>query len=292
MVLAHVFEMCFALFGAGFALVVNADYYAEACLPHAARMLLVLAGMAAAIITVVLAGGGGGWMRFTSLSVYWVLCLHGLLAVFEAHHRVSVALLALACAFVMRRRGAVYASLAAAVALAAAVVINHASPLHARTREPVCEHHAPAVLGLLAAGAVHAFPAAVVFSVSHDGSQPPLLAFAVAVFLHVLPLTVLRGAIPVMLHAPYTDMLVGGVSAREAATLVVQACALLAAGSAALWHMLFVLHAAGAAQPAPYFVSVLIGAVAAFFLLNFAFGVLAVVVFGLAGAMLAQFALL
>jgi hypothetical protein len=291
-------ELCFALFGPGLFFAANAAHYATECFTGTPRVLLLLTGMAAtAVLLPALRdlSGSGSWMRFTCLSGYCVFCLHGLLAVFETHHRVPVALLAMACLFVARQDAVVTALLGAFVA-AVMFIWNYAAPLHDNARPEACEA-APAAIGLLLAGALHAFPAALLFASS---GVFELNVFLAALLVHALPLAALNATVwvPVLLQASYADMLFGGVSPREAATLVVQACAQLTVCAAAAWLMMKLIGASGGLpharllEPAPYFAFVLVSVAAALFLLNFAFGTLVMWMLGIFLVMFAQFVLL
>lgn len=277
-------ELCFALFGPGLFFAANATHYAAACLDSHVRVLLLAAGIIA--VGAVAIACAGGRMHLTGFAAYCVVCLHGLLAVFEAHHRVPVALLAVGCLLVVRRdrADAVVAALCAAVASGIVLVVNVIAPLHDNARAEACAT-VPAAAGLLLAGVLHAFPAALLFA-EGEASEARWYAFALALLAHALPLAALSATavVPVLLRASYVDMLVGGVSTREAGTLAVQAGTQLAVGAAAAWYAL----AGDPARPAAhYFTSVLVGVAVAFFLLNFSFSVLVPWLAGIAAVMLA-----
>jgi hypothetical protein len=262
-------RLYFALTGPGLLLAANAEHYARRCFAFDTRLLLMLLGMAATSVLQLAAAPS----RPRGLLVYCVFCVHQLLAVFEPHHRVPAALLAVGCLLGAPRRDAVRAAALAAVVAMILFFSNFAMPLHGHERAGECST-VPAAAGLLLAGALHAF--APVMLAGED-----YVSLTVALFVHAVPLVALSGTVAVLVRDSYDDMLVGGVSGREAATLAVQAGALLTVTAAAgSW-------AAAALSPAHHTASVLVCVAGAFFLLNFAFTEVVWWLLGLYVAMLA-----
>lgn len=273
--------MSYALFGAGQVALVNADYYAAVCLAPWARFLLFLGGVA-------LAGGGitwarasreGGWMGYAALTIYATWCLQGALAALDTEHRVPLALLAIGYLLSIRhsRGDSLLVPLLVQIACWVLQIWHAADPQTNDRRQPPCDT-ATAVLALLAAGALHALPVAVMYDVTPTRTPAPegrlsalLVALILCLGLGVFTIFTRDGVyIPVLFSHAYVDMLIGGVSTRETVSLVMQVLVLVAVTGGTFNLMMRgmgrSLSTARLFSPEPYMLTTLVAVGTALFL--------------------------
>ena len=295
----HVCLMSFALFGLGHFAAVNANQYARACLSGWFRTVYLLAGMLAwaLLLPVLSRSAERTWLRYGSLCLYITLTLHCIFCTVDGAHIVPMAVIVLGCVLGIRHDVCdtlIFALVGSALGVGVSVY-NVFDPVHETTAVVQCETHL-SVLSLLVAGALHVYPATLIY-VFQETSDVVHSAFVFSLALHAAPVVTLNLAsgsvwVPVMVEAGYTHMLVGGVSLHEAVTLVAQVCLLLSSVMGAFWLLLRTLLRSPGVTPKtvfavePYFLLAIATTLLATLLLAFDYSVLIWVHAGTLGCIL------